>query len=370
MKRMSFLAVAGLLALPLSAVAEDGTPGKIHYKDGTQVVFGDEFDLKMNLQMINTLTYGDVDQDAGVDEDFISNDVRSARLILSGNGLGDQISYRVEEEFAGESSTKRDAWLQWNADEAAHVRMGTYKQPYSRQELVADTAQQFIDRSIASDFFSPSRHEGAMVHGSLEDVANYYISLYNGESTGEGLNQGGNDNKVAFAAMINTLFGDYGPRNVEGDPFDTPDGAGTLGAAVTYGEGTFAEVGDFDQTRANVDAAARYQGFSLQSEYYYENIDIDGLEDEAKTHGFYVQSGYFIVPKEWELAGRFALIAPDDDTRDIDDIYEYSGVLGYYVNGHNLKLQLGITGEDVNFQEGTGTDTTNILYQFQVVGLL
>lgn len=373
MKRKSLLAVAGLLALPVSAIAADAVPGKLSYNQGTQFEFGDEFSMKLNVEWKQRYQFTDVD---GGDD--VSNfRVIEGRPVLTGDFLNKQFSYGISYEFG--NSSLQDAWAQWNADDAAHLRIGQYKQPFSRQELVGETNLQFIDRGLVSDAFSPSRHQGAMLHGNLDENATYALSVYNGETTGEGQNAPGVDNKMAFAGQVTTNFGEYGSRAVEGDPFDTANLAGTLGVAATYGEGS--EIGvdpiagnfvgsDFDDTRANVDFGLRYAGFSLQGEYYYDSFDSADAADAIDTHGFYTQAGYFFVPKTWEIAGRFGMISPDDGVG-IDDLYEYSGVVNYYINGHALKLQTGVTAAEVNYSsDSSEKDTTDVAYQVQLVGLL
>jgi len=375
MKRKSLLAVAGLLALPVSAIAADAVPGKLSYNQGTQFEFGDEFSMKLNVEWKQRYSF--IDTDGG--DDVSEFQVIEGRPVLSGDLLNKQFSYKLSYEFGGYTGALQDAWAQWNADDAAHVRIGQYKQPFSRQDLVSETSFQLINRSIVSDVFAPHRHQGAMLHGNLDENATYALSMYNGTSDGEGQNAAGVDNKMAFAGQVTTSFGEYGSREVEGDIYDTANLAGTIGASVGYGEGKTLTVdpmfGDFSDsnfknTIANVDLGLRYAGLSLQSEYYYNSFDPEASSSSVDTHGFYIQSGYFFVPKTWEIAGRFGLINPDK-TAGFDDIYEYSGVVNYYINGHALKVQTGVTAVETNYSSESGVeDTTDVAYQVQLVGLL
>ena len=56
-------------------------------------------------------------------------------------------------------------------------------------------------------------------------------------------------------------------------------------------------------SKYGVDAGFKYLGFSLLSEYYFRiitNSDGAALPD-LFDRGFYVQAGYFIIPKKLEL---------------------------------------------------------------------
>ena len=93
----------------------------------------------------------------------------------------------------------------------------------------------------------------------------------------------------------------------------------------------------------------RFKGFSINAESYARrtafanrgsasavvvpNLNLDDL-------GYYITSGYFIVPKKLESAAGWSYIrrsGPDNDS------YELGGSLNYYLRGRNLKLTLQYT---------------------------
>ncbi len=400
MRKLSLIAAAGLLSMPIASEAktlnellvEKGVisaeeaaasgPARVSYKHGTRLEFPEQgFDVKMNLQVQARYSYLDYDesvagQNTGID-DVSSFNLRRVRLSFEGNLLNKQFSYKVQNDFAagGGGSALKDAWLQWNWDEAAMLRMGQYKVPFSRQELSSSAKLQFIDRSDVSDIFSYGRNRGAMLHGSFGDAGTYAAGIFNGVSQLSGVSEGENspglDNNLMGAAQVTYNLGDYGSRDEEGDMRKDGDFAGTMGAAVVYGQGgqTLTAGGsnfnaDFDDVRANVDAGLRVAGFSLQSEFYYTNISYDDIDDsDTDFYGMYLQTGYMFVPNEWEGAFRFGFINPDQGV--IDDRQEYSFVLNYFLDGHNLKLQTGISWDVTNFESD---DLTDVRYQMQLAG--
>lgn len=98
---------------------------------------------------------------------------------------------------------------------------------------------------------------------------------------------------------------------------------------ATFGNGRQLGWGTVDFTTWATDAAFKYRGFSLQGEYYFKNINRHSKEvpcmiaDATGTctafapgllgnaTGWYVQTGYYLIPRHLEIAGRYAYWDPD-----------------------------------------------------------
>jgi hypothetical protein len=413
MRKLSFFAAASIFAAPLLAHAmplndslfDKGTEGKLmRGDDATHLVFPD-FNMKINLIMQDTFRYSDLDEVEGRDvDDSTSFEVNLLRLKLEGDLLDKEWSYYFQNDFVqGEEadgsngSELKDAWMQWNADDAAKLRAGQFKVPYSRQELDSDEKLAVMFRGLASDSFALGRNQGVLLHGPIDDAIGYAIGVYNGESDGEGQNLPGVDNKVSGSAALTANIGEYGSRTEESDFRENKDFAMTMGAAAVYGQGTSDVLlgsTDFDKVDANADIGLRVEGFTTQAEFYFRKVeldDVDTAEDSAEDMGFYVQAGYQFVPNEWELVAQFDYVSPDSDLDSvsrpfadsflpegiddgtIDDVQQYAVVLNYYINGHALKVQTGVTWTvtnfDTDFDDGEG-DITDAFYQMKLAGYL
>ncbi len=398
MRKLSLIAAVTLVAAPLAAqamplnelladkglvAADAGSSGKTWYDHGTKLEYGN-FDLQFNLMVQSLYTYHDYDSEGtssyGIEsqEDTSSFEMRNVRMEFKGNLLNKQFSYMVSNDFGNGStgSDLKDAYLQWNVCDNQHLRMGQYKAPYSRQNGTNDAMLQLVDRSFLNSFFvgdadfrstsnDDGRDQGLTFLGEDENFG-YAIGVFNGQSDGEGRNSTGLDNKVRGVGSVFFNVGDYGSREMEGDWAGTNGMAFTMGASAAYGQGT-SSLGDFDKYDLNVDLGMRASGFSAQAEYYYTNLDIDGTEQTIDPSGGYVQLGYFFVPQEWEVAARAAGIFPDSDAA-IDNSYEYSGALGYYIDGHYLKVQAGVTWLSVNVQGEGNQDIDDVRYDLLLAG--
>jgi phosphate-selective porin OprO and OprP len=390
MRKISLLTVAGLLLMPAvseakplnelladkGVLASTGTPGQAYYRGGTRLDFGSDFDMKLNLQVQSRYRYVDFDDSTETGRPDTSGfNMRRVRLILSGSMLDQTWSYKVNNDFVGgsnddgsRSSDLLDAWLQWNGGDWVNFRMGQYKTPLGRQFNASSAKLQLMDRSPVTDLFDLGRQNGAMLHGG-DGVAQYALGLFNGESDGEGRNLGPVDNRMQGVGMVSLSSDNYGSRGHEGD-IDMTDGlAWTLGGAVGFGQGTSA-LGKFDKTDLNADIGLRCGGMSLQSEVYWSEIDFDdgmalGATGKRDDIGYYVQLGYQFV-EEWEAAGRFSYIKLDKDVDPVKDMQEYNVGLNYYINGHNLKVQTGVSWTDTNFRGGG--DLVDLAYQLQLAG--
>ena len=142
---------------------------------------------------------------------------------------------------------------------------------------------------------------------------------------------------------------------------------------AAFGNGRQLGWGIVDYSTWAVDSIFKYRGFSLQGEFYYKNINrhekgrpcvnaalVRGApvgpctafapQELGNATGWYVQSGYYLVPRYLELAGRFSYWDPD--TNAADDLIKQTDVsLNWFLNGtYDHQIMLTYT----NLQIGTG----------------
>ncbi len=222
------------------------------------------------------------------------------------------------------------------------LKGGQYKAPFGRQELTSSGSQQFVDRSIASGFFSPGRQIGLETLGqfgtkNVPDMVTYAGGLFNGN----GINRSTNDNdkyeyvgRVMFSPVGNvgysesnlqhydfriSVAGDYNNNNqivipADGDP---------TGIDVTSEWGADLVIKELG-------------GLFLYGEYYWRTIDNVAGAATAQT-GLTAQLGW-LFGIHWEIAGRYSQIDPNTDV-DENLQKEYRAGLNWYINKHNLKIQ-------------------------------
>lgn len=120
---------------------------------------------------------------------------------------------------------------------------------------------------------------------------------------------------------------------------------------ATFGNGRVLGWGVVDFSTQTLDYVFKYRGFSLQAEYWFKEINRHdkGLPclqmatvggrcttfapgTIGNATGWYVQSGYYLIPRKVELAARYAYWDPD--THSASDLIKQLDVsLNWYLNG-------------------------------------
>jgi phosphate-selective porin OprO/OprP len=334
-----------------ASTAEDWTKKvEVGYRKGAYIKTPDDrYSLKLNVRTQGLFKYEDQEDQ----KNTASFSVKRARLIAGGSMFYPWMQYFTQLTLEGSNTGLRDAYIEAAYYDWAKPRIGQYKVPFDRQFLTSAFNLELIDRSIASNAFSLQRDIGVQVSGKfLEDQLNYAVGMFNGS----GANQNNQDQNFMYVGrMVYTPFGSF-PYS-EG-ALETPAAPKlAFGAAGAYLPGL--EPGErktlagplgntnivpvnSDVYELTADLAFKYLNFFFQGGYYFRNIDPEkptpyGSEN---AQGFYLQGGYFLIPKKFELAGRYSWVNPDNPNQtDDNEQQEYTGGFSYYIDGHNLKLQ-------------------------------
>lgn len=126
---------------------------------------------------------------------------------------------------------------------------------------------------------------------------------------------------------------------------------------------TIGEPGQYRINQMMAEVRFKWVGFSLLHELHVKEIndrfadDSDPFKQTTMLGGF-IQAGYFphtdipVIPKEVEIAGRYAMVDPRLAINNIRQ-YESSGVVTYFLNGHRNKInvqlsQLALTPDNIS----------------------
>ena len=95
-----------------------------------------------------------------------------------------------------------------------------------------------------------------------------------------------------------------------------------------------------------------YPRFYTTAEYFWmtDEQQVPAVGPDIDSRGFHAQAGVMAVPRTIEVGLLFARIDGDTDV-DAAELSEWRGVVGYYWQAHNLKLQadIGQLGYGANF---------------------
>ena len=325
--------------------------------------------------------------------------VRRARMTAQGTILKRWFNYKVEVDFAGNDDGLRrvfippvftvggasdfpgiditagpsdqdgrtvkllDAYADFTPKAYARFRVGQFKIPFGRQELVSDNKLQMTQRSIASDFFTPSRDRGFMFHGGTDTQrVQYKVGAWNGTGLQTAQNL---DATLAYAARISmTTSGPF--LDIE-DIIDQPPSTGVrVQGGIAWYTSTDTPVranpqipeSDIRNTRYEADLGIFFKRRgNILLEYFTRRYSVDQTFDlpsscygafiqgrfSCDQTGYTVQGGVLLGKKaNQELSLRYSSIDYDqdlDDDRSTESTINYA----YYLFRHTLQIALAVS---------------------------
>ena len=352
------------LLVEKGVVSEEGRASnhgsKVYWNKGTRLEFPDT-GFSTNVFTEIRTRYEFFDASDKTDESNSSNvDVRNARIGVSGHMLNREFTYFVKAALTSEQAVENDlienaglldAYITWAPCDMGSVTLGQFKSAISRQYNTALVNLQLPDRSVVSDHFTLGRHQGAAF--ALDAIDG--VSIVGQVLNGEGINGVGDNTDHVYAVAVRVPLAGEIDSFSESDVEHTQDLAADIGAAYAY-----IKEGDLDHSVISADLNVKSNGLSANLEYFQGNQDVAG-GSSITDRGGYAQAGYFLTPKELEIAARYGYL--DCETGeglcmgDGSKVNEASVALNYYWWKHHLKGQVGYSY--INQDAGGGAEDIN-----------
>lgn len=269
--------------------------------------------------------------DAGVFQDDRKDhpdgtNVRRARLSVSGT-IANDFNYKIENDFAGNSSTITDAYLEYAGLKPVSFMVGQFKEPFGLETLTSDLFTDFVERA-STNLFSPDRKIGAMVsvNGELAPIGFWTASLGafgSGTSSTASTDDESRDitGRLTWAPIAGKTealhFGIAGSHRI---PDSATDSFSFASRAENQLSSSSSDLSVNTGTITNVDsvnllgleAAAVYGPASVQGEFVRASVNRNtGIE--PTFGGYYVEASYFLTgeSRNYNAAtGRFDRVKP------------------------------------------------------------
>jgi phosphate-selective porin len=262
-----------------------------------------------------------------------------ARLTLSGELLKN-VRFKIQVD-AVKSPALIDANVDFLFNPAYSLRIGQYYVPMSMENNTSDAEMDTILRSQVVNALAPSRDIGsqgrdigAMFMGRYS-IAEYYLGVFNGA----GINKS-DTNKAK----------DLGARLIL-HPLEIL----VIGGSFYGGRHNPVQNGpDLRRDRAGLEAAWAPGRFSLKGEF------ISAKDDRTTKSGWYLQGGYFVLPKKLQ-----AIVKWDTYDKDQDVTADRTDLLTLGVNWFLKEKTKLVVNYNLYHKEGEGTTNQAISVQFQ-----
>lgn len=324
--------------------------------------------------------------------------VRRSRLKFDGFAYTPKLKYKLElglsnrdisskntEEFRNAPNVILDAYVSYNFYKNFSIQFGQGKLPGNRERVISSGNLQFVDRSRLNSRFTIDRDAGLQLKHYHVVGNEFKIKEVIALSQGEGRNvTNGNHGGFDYTFRLELLpFGDFASKGDYVGSAIKREATPKLSLGFTYDHNTNAvrsggqlgsffknADGDYLGKDLNVffaDLMFKYRGFSLMSEYAHKRTGdgVPEVTDAAGTlvgtfftgRGVNTQLGY-MLPSNWELAGRYTTINPFANVS--SDEKQYTFGISKFISGHKLKVQTDFTYIDIV----SGND--NLLWRTQV----
>ncbi|MBS0196965.1 MAG: hypothetical protein JSR77_09415 [Planctomycetes bacterium] len=267
--------------------------------------------------------------------------IQRARLKLDGTVWDKALSYNFLTELSGKDGTAQilDAEGRYTFENKAYIRFGQYKPFFNREELVSDTFQLTVERSVTNAIFSMTRSQGMGIGWQNEKFR-----------VGADITDGSNALNTSFDSPKEADFAinARGEWMWKGDDFKRFNDftswrgqgyAGLLGAGIDYE--TYGDTGggavEKQLLKATADVSIEGDGWNAFAAFIWQETEPDAGEN-TNDFGVVVQGGLFVT-EQCELFARYDVILPDN-TDGPDDFNSVTAGLTYYVSpkSHAFKL--------------------------------
>lgn len=273
--------------------------------DGGAVIGGGDWMLRTNIHMQHRLIMND--RAAGSEWSFENT---RTKFILTGNVVSPEWFYKVEIEVADRATGTGllDSYVGYDFGNNWKVRVGTFKAPLLREELMDSRYQLAVERSVVNSLYTVGRTEGFAVDhygdrfhftGSLDNITDSEYTL-----RGEFLIEGDWDQ-----------FSDF--SSVSGDR-----------TAMMVGGAIHLQTGANDDRLLTLDFSGKFGGSSLFAAIIRADF---GAAAGRDTTGFVLQGGYRF-DDEWEGFARY-----EWSDFAVPDMSIFTVGITRYISGHHAK---------------------------------
>ena len=295
--------------------------------------------------------------------------VQSDTAITVRNAIGATIaSNSTRTSFGG-----LDLWANWHQFPEFQVKVGQWKAPFGFEQLYPDPKLLTPERSQVTSALTPERQIGVQIWGKpfanvfpdQKDLLTYYAGIFNGD--GRNITVNDNDDymyvgRLELQPLKTKIFNQEATLKLGANALSSNDAAGTVlspaGSVRVNSDGSlsaFTAPSAAERTAYGLDAYFHLGPFDLMAEYLSEDFDarpVNGLPplfNDFRADGYYVQAGYYLIPKKLQLVTKYESFDPGQVAN--DNLSSITGGLNYYIKGDDIKIMANYIHTWSDFRE-------------------
>jgi phosphate-selective porin OprO and OprP len=297
-----------------------------------------------------------------------------------GAGYRDSLSFYHEYDLR--NSRLLDLRASWAITGDLNLRIGQWKSEFNRERVDSSGKQQFVERSIATYWFTVDRQWGAMASGKLwQDTpsdTNWWAGILGGVGRG---NSGDGGRPMLVGRWQWNYTGNTLPFSQSAlKRYQQPHASLAVGAVANdsrytrFSSNGGGQLPGFEEGKDNQyriyqlmqEWAWHKGGLSFQQELHWKSIEDRKRGGTRSIFGGYAQAGWFpaerwtSMPQNLEFAARAAYVDPDSGNEQHNE--EYTLAANLFLSGHRNKFTFDISYFSVDEEQGHGSD---IRYRLQ-----
>lgn len=360
--KKTLLALTLALSMTAPGFAQDFIMGED--TKGLKVKISDDTDFSLRIRMQPRLDMGDMVKSQDGNSYSSETDIYMRRLRLESEGkLAKNLKYNLTLDMDkngknGKTSASSAnevkvlySYIDYKFADAANLRFGKAKLPYSRVSLTSSSKQLLIERPVSTEaakkLFDDYYQTNAMLHGSFgEGMLTYNLALADGWENGNTIKANNSTSDTVFTSgpLYVARVEVSPPGFVEKGKSDAWLGEGqhvTLGFS-TAAQGSIKYATDTinSESRSLIgsDISAHFGGLTFQGEYVAMKTDYSkAATKDVEPAGWYAQAAYFISGANIEPVVRYEVYDQDTNKNDNNETTTTIGA-NWYGKGHSFKV--------------------------------
>ena len=329
--------VSDVLADADGRVAFQDDSAIVGWKKGFRLQSPDgNFLLKIGGQMQIRWTLNHANGYTGGNENLWGFENRRTKLVFEGNVVDPSWTYRVKGVFsrAGGVGLLEEAWGAKKLDNGVKIKVGQFKAPWMREELVSSSRQLAVERSIVNEYFNQGYSQGLEVSYASDD---FKVAAWTGDGIGSrgfgpartnSQNTPWNETSTAYS------FAARGEWRLAGDWSQFKDFSSKRGSEFGAMVGV---AGAIQRANQNIGAASGtvaggvtadltldFDGASIFVAGVWTNVAAPSGGGTTNPYGLVVQGGYFVAD-DVEAFGRYSYMDYDLSNIPNEGVNTYNG---------------------------------------------